>query len=453
MNELNIEDLLEQVIELLNNKKYKDIKAIVKDMNEYDIATILDELEDENRLIFFRLLPKDMAADVFSFLDQDSQAHIINSITDKELKAIVNDLYIDDAVDVLEELPAIVVKRVLRNANKETRELINQYLKYEENSAGSIMTAEYVSLKKKMTVKDSFDHIRKTCADKETIYDCYVLDATGHLEGMVTVRELLRNPYETVISDIMETNILSVETDIDREEVAQKFNDYDLLSMPVVDKENRMVGIVTIDDVVDVMEEEVTEDFEKMAAMVPSEKPYLKTGVFTLSKHRIMWLAILMISSIFTGIILGKYEAAFAAMPILVTFIPMLMDTGGNAGSQSSTLIIRGMATNEIGLKDVGKVVFKELRVGLIVGLSLAVLNFIRLIIQYPGQYQVALVVCLALIVTVVVAKVIGGILPMAAKAIHIDPAIMASPLITTIVDAVSLMVYFSLATTILGMA
>ncbi|MDY4787797.1 MAG: magnesium transporter [Bacilli bacterium] len=442
----------QKIIELLNNKEYKEVRKLVSDMNEVDIANILDELDDETRLIFFRLLPKDMAADVFSFLDQDSQSHIINAITDKELGNIMNDLFIDDAVDTIEELPAIVVKRVLRNVNASTRNLINQYLNYDENSAGSIMTAEYVTLRRNMTVKDSFDHIRKTCADKETIYDCFVLDETSHLEGVITVRELLRHPYETVVKDIMETNVIYVETSVDREEVARKFSEYDLLSMPVVDKEKRMVGIVTIDDVIDVMEEEVTEDFEKMALMTPSEKPYLKTNVFTLAKHRLLWLSILMISSIFTGLILGRYEAAFAVMPILVTFIPMLMDTGGNAGSQSSTLIIRGMATNEIRIKDIGKIVFKELRVGLITGICLAILNFVRVIIQYPGQYNVALVVSIALVVTVVCAKVIGGALPVFAKAIHIDPAIMASPLITTIVDAVSLIAYFTLAVKILGM-
>ena len=452
MNE-ELEIINEKILKLLEEKKYKELKLILNDMNEFDIATVMDELKEEDRIIFFRLLPKDMAADVFSFLDQESQEHIVNSITDKELKVIVNDLYIDDAVDIIEELPAIVVKRVLRNADPETRTLINQFLKYEDDTAGSIMTAEFVALKKTMTVKESFDYIRKNCSDKETIYDCYVLDKTAHLEGLITVRELLRHPYEEVIENIMDTNIISVETNDDKEDVARKFSEYDLLSSPVVDTEKRMVGIVTIDDVVDVMEEEATEDFEKMAAIAPSDKPYLKTNVFKLAKNRIMWLAILMISSIFTGLILSKYEASFAAMPILVTFIPMLMDTGGNAGSQSSTLIIRGMATNEIRIKDVGKVVFKELRVGLIVGVVLALLNYVRLIIQYPGQNQVALVVCLALMATVIVAKIIGGLLPILAKAIHIDPALMASPLITTIVDTLSLVLYFSLATQILGLA
>ena len=450
---MNEEIKFEEILELIKDKKLKEVKKIINEMNEVDIASILDELEGEDRIIFFRILPKDIAADVFSFLDQESQEHIVTSITDKELQFIVNDLYIDDAVDIVEELPAIVVKRVLRNANPETRNLINQFLKYDDNTAGSIMTAEFISLKKKMTVKESFDHIRKTCQDKETIYDCYVLDSTGHLEGLITVRELLRHPYEEVIENIMDTSLISVETIEDREEVARKFSEYDLLSAPVVDTENRMVGIVTIDDVVDVMEEEATEDFEKMAAIVPSEKPYLKTGVFKLAKNRIMWLAILMVSSILTGFILSKYEAAFAALPVLVTFIPMLMDTGGNAGSQSSTLIIRGMATNEIELKDFLKVLFKEVRVGIIVGLALAGLNFIRLIIQYPGQYKVAMVVCLALMCTVIVAKMIGGLLPMLAKALHIDPALMASPLITTIVDTMSLVLYFTLATQILGIA
>jgi len=417
-----------------------------------DIATFIEELDSEKTVVVFRMLPKELASDVFACLEVDKQEHIINSITDYELGTIVDDLFVDDAVDMLEELPANVVKRVLKNARPDTRKLINQFLNYPENSAGSIMTAEYVGLKQSMTVEQAFAYIRKNGVDKETIYTCYVMDAKRRLEGVVTVKDLLMNPYEEIIGNIMDTHVIKAFTTEDQEEVADSFQKYDLLSLPVVDHEERLVGIVTVDDVVDVMEQEATEDFEKMAAMLPSEKPYLKTGVFQLAKNRIAWLLILMISSMITGGILAKYEAAFAVIPLLVTFIPMLTDTGGNAGSQSSTMIIRGMAVGEIEPGDLFKVLWKELRVGIIVGAILGFVNYVRLVILYPGKEMLCLTVVLSLMVTVVIAKTIGCVLPIAAKVFHMDPAIMAAPLITTIVDAVSLIIYFQLACSLLGL-
>ena len=417
-----------------------------------DIATFIEELDSEKTVVVFRMLPKELASDVFACLEVDKQEHIINSITDYELGTIVDDLFVDDAVDMLEELPASVVKRVLKNARPDTRKLINQFLNYPDNSAGSIMTAEYVGLKQSMTVEQAFAYIRKNGVDKETIYTCYVMDEKRRLEGVVTVKDLLMNPYEEVIGNIMDTHVIKAFTTEDQEEVADSFQKYDLLSLPVVDHEERLVGIVTVDDVVDVMEQEATEDFEKMAAMLPSEKPYLKTGVFQLAKNRIAWLLILMVSSMITGGILAKYEAAFAVIPLLVTFIPMLTDTGGNAGSQSSTMIIRGMAVGEIEPGDLFKVLWKELRVGVIVGMILGFVNYVRLVILYPGREMLCLTVVLSLMATVIIAKTIGCMLPIAAKVFHMDPAIMAAPLITTIVDAVSLIIYFQLACTLLGL-
>ena len=443
---------MEELMDLLLTRQFRKLKDILTEMNEVDIATFIEELDSEKTVVVFRMLPKELASDVFACLEVDKQEHIINSITDYELGTIVDDLFVDDAVDMLEELPANVVKRVLKNARPDTRKLINQFLNYPENSAGSIMTAEYVGLKQSMTVEQAFAYIRKNGVDKETIYTCYVMDAKRRLEGVVTVKDLLINPYEEIIGNIMDTHVIKAFTTEDQEEVADSFQKYDLLSLPVVDHEERLVGIVTVDDVVDVMEQEATEDFEKMAAMLPSEKPYLKTGVFQLAKNRIAWLLILMISSMITGGILAKYEAAFAVIPLLVTFIPMLTDTGGNAGSQSSTMIIRGMAVGEIEPGDLFKVLWKELRVGIIVGAILGFVNYVRLVILYPGKEMLCLTVVLSLMVTVVIAKTIGCVLPIAAKVFHMDPAIMAAPLITTIVDAVSLIIYFQLACSLLGL-
>ena len=444
------ENVKEVLFDLVSRKQFRQLKDELCEMNEFDIASFLEELDSEKQIIIFRMLPKELASDVFACLEVETQEHIINSITDKELAYIIEELYVDDAVDMLEELPATVVKRVLQNAAPSTRLQINEFLKYPENSAGSIMTAEYIGLKKSMTVQEAFAYIRKHGYDKETIYTCYVMDAKRMLEGVVTVKALLMTDYEVKIEDIMDTNVIKAVTTDDKEEIADLFNKYDLLSLPVVDHENRLVGIVTIDDAVDVMEEEATEDFEKMAAMLPSEKPYLKTSVVELAKNRITWLLVLMLSSMLTGGILTKYEKAFEVMPLLVSFVPMLTDTGGNAGSQSSTMIIRGMTIGEIASSDIFKVVWKETRVSFIVGLILGLVNFIRLIIQYPGQPLVALTVVLALFATVFLAKVIGGILPILAKRLKLDPAIMAAPLITTIVDAVSLVIYFQIAVELL---
>ena len=443
---------MEELMDLLFTRQFRKLKDILTEMNEVDIATFIEELDSEKTVVVFRMLPKELASDVFACLEVDKQEHIINSITDYELGTIVDDLFVDDAVDMLEELPASVVKRVLKNARPDTRKLINQFLNYPDNSAGSIMTAEYVGLKQSMTVEQAFAYIRKNGVDKETIYTCYVMDEKRRLEGVVTVKDLLMNPYEEVIGNIMDTHVIKAFTTEDQEEVADSFQKYDLLSLPVVDHEERLLGIVTVDDVVDVMEQEATEDFEKMAAMLPSEKPYLKTGVFQLAKNRIAWLLILMVSSMITGGILAKYEAAFAVIPLLVTFIPMLTDTGGNAGSQSSTMIIRGMAVGEIEPGDLFKVLWKELRVGVIVGVILGFVNYVRLVILYPGREMLCLTVVLSLMATVIIAKTIGCMLPIAAKVFHMDPAIMAAPLITTIVDAVSLIIYFQLACTLLGL-
>ena len=444
------ENIKEILFDLVSRKQFRELKDKLCDMNEFDIAAFLEEIDAEKQIIVFRMLPKELASDVFACLEVETQEHIINSITDKELAYIIEELYVDDAVDMLEELPASVVKRVLLNASPSTRMQINEFLKYPENSAGSIMTAEYIGLKKNMTVEEAFAYIRKHGYDKETIYTCYVMSSKRMLEGVVTVKDLLMNDYSVKMEDIMDTNVIKAVTTDDKEKIADLFNKYDLLSLPVVDHENRLVGIVTIDDAVDVMEDEATEDFEKMAAMRPSEKPYLKTGVLELAKNRIVWLLVLMVSSMLTGGILTRYEDAFAVLPLLVSFVPMLTDTGGNAGSQSSTMIIRGMTIGEISSSDALKVIWKEARVAILVGIILGMVNFIRLVIQYPDQPLVALTVVLALFATVFVAKVIGGILPILAKKLKLDPAIMAAPLITTIVDAVSLIIYFQIAVELL---
>ena len=437
---------MEELLELAEQKQFRKLKDLLVEENEVDIAAFLAELDEEREVAVFRMLPKDLATDVFACLDVEEQKVIINGITDKELGTIIDDLFVDDAVDMLEELPAIVVRRVLQNAGPDTRQLINQFLQYPENSAGSIMTAEYIGLKKFMTVEQAFQYIRTHAVDTETIYTCYVTDEKRHLEGVLTVKDLLLSPYDTKIEELMDTHVIKAVTTEDRETVVDSFNKYDLLSLPVVDKENRLVGIVTVDDAVDVMEQEATEDFEIMAAMHPSEKPYLKTGVFSLARNRIVWLLVLMLSSMITGGILAKYEEAFAVLPLLVTFIPLLMDTGGNAGSQSSTMIIRGMAVGELSPKDVLRVIWKELRVGILCGVMLSAVNFVRLMIQYPNNTMVCLTIVLTLFCTVILAKTIGGVLPIVAKVLKLDPAIMAAPLITTIVDAFSMIIYFRLA-------
>ena len=447
------ERIEDELLRLVEEKKFRELKSRLVEMNEVDIASFMEELDSEKTVVVFRMLPKELATDVFAELEPEQQQQIVTSITDYELGAIINDLYVDDAVDMLEELPANVVKRVLKNSNPEQRKLLNQFLKYPEDSAGSVMTAEFVNLKKNMTVADAFEYIRRHGVDKETIYTCYVTDDTRKLEGVITVKDLLMNAYETKIIDIMDDNVIKVTTTEDQEEVANLFNEYNLLALPVVDNEERLVGIITVDDVMDVMEQEATEDIEKMAAIIPSEKPYLKTGVLTLARNRIPWLLVLMFSSMITGNILLRYESAFAAIPLLVTFVPMLMDTGGNSGSQASTMIIRGMAIGDIELSDVAKVMWKELRVGMLCGAVLATANFIRLMIQYPGNTMICVTVVLSVFFTVIIAKTIGCSLPILAKAIHLDPALIASPMLTTIVDAASLTIYFTFATWILGLA
>lgn len=441
-----------RLIQMAEQRDYISLKKELETLQEVDVAQFLELLSGEKIVVVFRTLPKEMAAEVFANLQPETQEYIVTSITDQEIAVIIEDLFVDDAVDFLEELPANVVKRVLKNAGADTRAQINQFLNYPENSAGSIMTAEFTDLRKTMTVAQAIDHIRRTGEDRETIYTCYVIDDRRVLDGVVSVKSLLLADDEQLILDVMDTDIISVNTEDDREDVAQLFSKYGLLSLPVVDKENRLVGIVTVDDVVEVIEQEATEDFEKMAAMLPSERPYLKTSVFDLAKNRIVWLLVLMISAMITGGVLERYETAFAAMPLLVTFIPMLTDTGGNAGSQSSTLIIRGMAVSEIHPKDLPQVVWKELRVSVLVGLVLSVVNFIQLAIRYPGNELVALTVVLSLFATVVIAKTVGCVLPILAKMCHADPAIMAAPLITTVVDAFALIIYFSLAQRLLGL-
>ncbi|HHU60548.1 MAG TPA: magnesium transporter [Natronincola sp.] len=435
---------------LVVEKDFKTLRSELPNLQNADVAHLMEDLSLEHVVIVFRSLPKNRAAEIFSYLSSDMQGHIVDGITDQEVGTIINQLFVDDAADFLEEMPANVVKRVLKSAAPDTRALINQFLQYPPESAGSIMTAEFVDLKKKMTVHQSFSRIRRTAFDKETVYTCYVTDANRYLEGIVTVKRLFLADDDAIIEDIMETNVISAHTTDDQEQVAQLFAKYDLLSLPIVDHENRLVGIVTVDDIVGVIHQEATEDFQKMAAMAPSEKPYLKTSVFTLARHRITWLMILMVSAMITGGVLKKYEMAFIAIPVLVTFIPMLTDTGGNAGSQSSTLVIRGMALNEIDTKDFGKVILKELGVSAIVGISLSFVNFLRLIWMYPGNILMPLSVSMALFATVVLAKTVGGVLPLFAKAINTDPATMAAPVITTIVDAFSLIIYFKIVTLLL---
>ena len=441
----------EELMQYIQERKFRLLRARLSEMNEVDIAEFLGELEDNPKVMVFRMLPKELAADVFAFLEPDVQEHIINSITDAELAKIIEDLFVDDAVDMLEELPATVVKRVMRTAGPETRSLINQFLKYPENSAGSIMTAEYIGLKKYMNVEQAFAYIRAHGVDKETIYTCFVTDAQRRLEGVVTIKDLLMNPYDMKIQDIMDENVIKAVTTEDQEEVVDLFNKYDLMCLPVVDHEDRLVGIVTVDDVVDVMEEEATEDIEKMAAMLPSDKPYLKTGILELARNRIVWLTVLMLSSMITGSILTHYEIAFAALPLLVSFVPMLTGTGGNAGSQSSTTVIRAMTIGDVEPKDILKIVWKEIRVAVVVGIILASLNFIRLMVQYPGETMVCITVVVSLVVTIILAKTIGCTLPILAQILHLDPAIMAAPLISTIVDACSLIVYFQIACRLLA--
>lgn len=420
-------------------------------MEPADIAPAFEELSEIQRAVLFRLLPKEAAAEVFVELDSDLQENLISGFSDNELKEVLDELYVDDAVDIIEEMPANVVKRILRHTDPEMRSDINAMLRYPQDSAGSIMTTEYVHLKKGMTVEDAFLHIRRNGTDKETIYTCYVTDKNRILEGLVSVKDLLLSDYSCLIEDIMETDVIYVNTTDDRENAARMFEKYDFLALPVVDNEKRLVGIVTVDDAIDVIQEETTEDIEKMAAIVPSDKPYLKTGIFETFRLRIPWLLILMISSAFTEAILTAYEKAFVSFSILTAFIPMIMGTGGNSSSQSSVTIIRSLSLGDIEFRDIFKVVLKETGVAIACGVVLAGANFLKLMLFNHVSASVAFVVCMTLICTVIFAKVVGCSLPMLAKKIGFDPAVMASPLITTIVDAVSLVIYAAIATNILN--
>ena len=432
-------------IKLLAQREFKAVRSILDVMNEVDIASLLSTLSDKELALAFRLIPKDKAAEVFSNMDTSMQTYLVTMFTEKELKELLDDLYMDDTVDMLEELPANLVKRILATVSASDRSMINQLLNYPEDSAGSIMTTEYVDLREEMTVGQAMAHIKKTGIHKETIYTCYITERRK-LVGIVSAKDLMTTDDNVPIKDLMETEIISVYTHSDQEQVAQLFTKYDLLALPVIDQDGRMVGIVTFDDAMDVMVDEATEDITKMAAINPSEKTYFETSVLQHAKNRIPWLLILMFTSIITGTIITRYENAFAAIPLLVSFIPMLMDTGGNCGSQSATLIIRGIALDEIRFTDLFKVMFKEFRISLIVGAFLAVANGVRIFIQYhnPG---LAVVIACSLMGTVIMAKLVGCTLPLLAKKVNLDPAIMASPLITTLVDTFSILIYFNIAT------
>lgn len=436
--------------ELIEEKKYVTIKKELEQMNEVDVAELLENLDIHIALLIFRMLPKDLAVEVFAHFSVEKQRDFISVVTDKELKDIVEELFFDDMVDIIEEMPANIVKKILLNAKEEERNLINQFLKYPPDSAGSIMTIEYVDLKKSMTVKNALDHIKETGLDKETVYTTYITDMNRKLEGIVSLRKLVISDEDETIENIMDRDVIYVHTHDDQETAAGIFKKYGFLALPVVDKEGRLTGIITVDDIMDVIDQETTEDFQKMAAMSPSEEKYLDAKIFTLAKHRITWLLVLMVSATFTGGIIRKFEDVLTAIVVLTAYIPMLMDTGGNSGSQSSTLIIRGLALGEIELKDVGKVIWKEFRISIIVGVVLAVINFFRIYLFDKVGLLVSLTVSITLFVTVIISKVVGGVLPMIAKKVNVDPAIMAGPLITTIVDALSLMLYFSVASLIL---
>ena len=446
-----LEELYTTLKEFLDQKQYVKLREWIRNVNVADIAAMMEELDEEIQLKMFRILPKDMAADIFSYLPIEVEQQIITSISDREAGKIIDNLMSDDATDLLEEMPANIVKRLLANASQETRRDINHLLRYPEDSAGSIMTVEFMDLKEGQTVQQAIDRIKKAAFDSETINICYVLDYQRRLKGTVALRYLLMKDPDEKIGDIMHENVISLHTLMDQEEVARQFQKYDFTAMPVVDNENRLVGIITVDDVVDILQEEATEDMEKMAAIVPSDKPYLKTTVFETWKKRIPWLLLLMISATFTGKIIASFEDALSVYVVLTTFIPMLMDTGGNAGGQASVTVIRGLSLNEISFSDTAKVLWKEIRVAILCGITLAAANFVKLMIVDRVTLPVAAVVCMTLVAAVFFAKIVGSMLPIAAKKLGFDPAVMASPFITTIVDALSLLIYFKIATLLLG--
>ena len=436
-----------EIITLMDEKKFSQIREIFLNANIADIAAEFEEVENrEQAVVLFKLIPKDTAAEIFAYLSPEKQQILVESFSDKEIASIIKELYIDDAIDFIEEMPANVVERVLKNTDKETREIINTILMYPENSAGSLMTIEFVDLKSNMTVSEAFARIRRIGVDKETINICYVTDSKRVLQGVVSVRTLLLASPESKVEDLMTTNVIFVNTSEDQENIAKLFSKYDMTALPVVDKENRLVGIITVDDVIDIIQEENTEDFQKMAALGTNTEEYLKTSVVVHAKKRILWLLILMISSTLTGAIIANYQNAYLIIPALVGFLPMIMNTGGNSGSQTSTLVIRGMALGEIKLKDFAKVLFKELRVALLVGFILAIFNFGRIYLL-NGDFLLAFVVAITLYFTVIMAKILGFMMPMLAKALKLDPALMSAPLISTIVDALSVLFYFTTVT------
>ena len=459
----NIKETIEQLDELIENKKYYEIKSLLKDFEPADLSLILEEFPSKIGTLF-RLLPKDLAAECFVEMETDYQEALLSSFTDNELKEVIKELYIDDTVDIIEEMPANVVKRILKNADSETRKTINEILKYPDDSAGSIMTTEYVSLDEDITVEDALKRIRRTGVDKETIYTCYVTRPDRTLLGYVTAKTLLLSDDEMIIADIMDTNVIFVNTDEDKEVVAKEMSKYDLLALPVVDREKRLVGIITVDDAIDVIEEEATEDIEKMAAMLPSDKPYLATSPFEIWRKRIPWLVLLMLSATFTSLVITSFEdklVSTAMGTVLIAFIPMIMGTGGNAGGQTSVTIIRGLALEEIKMRDIFKILFKELRVSLLCGITLSIATFAKMLLidwlilknitgRFPEATLVCFVVSLTLLVTIIASKLVGCILPVLAKRLGFDPAVMASPFITTIVDVLSLLIYFGIAFAIL---
>ena len=455
--EERLDELLDTVVEMLEQKRYADLRDLLVPLEAADIAVLFDDLDDRVPVLF-RLLPKELAAEVFVELESDAQELLIKGFSNAELKEVLDELYLDDTVDIVEEMPANVVRRILSHTDPETRKSINEILKYPENSTGSIMTTEFVDLKENMTVEDALKRIRRTGPDKETINICYVMDERRRLIGVLSIRNLLLSEDDDIIGDIMERNFISVQTLDDQESTAQAFSKYDFLALPVVDTEDRLVGIVTVDDAMDVLEEETTEDFEKMAAMLPSDKPYLKTGVFETWKARTPWLLILMLSATFTGIILTHFESALMSCAILTSFVPMLSGTGGNSGTQASTAIIRALSLGEVRFSDCLEVLWKEFRVSLCCDICLAAANFVKMmavdywLLHNPAVTpMVALVVCATLVCTVACAKLVGCSLPILAEKLGLDPAVMASPFISTIVDSLSLLIYFNFATLLLG--
>ena len=437
---------MEEIVELLEQNKLAELKEILINENPIDIADVFEDFPKEKYLIIFKLLPKDFSSEVFSYLSPEKQQDVIENITDDEIKFIVEDMYLDDTVDFIEEMPANIVDKILKNTSSDKRKLINQMLKYPENSAGSVMTVEYISFKDNYTVKQAIEYYRKVAIDKEETDICFVTDTKKKLVGIISLKTLILSKDDSYIQDEMDTNFVSVLTLDDQEEIAALFRKYDLTTMPVVDHEDRLVGVITVDDIVDVIDQENTEDIQKMAAMNPSDEEYLKESVISLAKHRILWLLVLMISATFTGLVIKKYEDILQSAVYLATFIPMLMDTGGNAGSQSATLVIRGIALEEIEFSDIFRVIWKELRVSILVGFILSAVNFIRIYYFTNSGLETSLVVAISMFLTVIMAKVVGGVLPLVAKSLKIDPAIMASPLITTIVDTAALIIFFKLS-------